>query len=521
LVDAHPTRENIEKRIYKILSSLENKEVVKTSEFLKYISIKKPFDPRFTYPKESMIKSLILMKLKGIKSQTKLSKHLNENEEDASNLDFYRSVNNKILVPDQRTFSYFINKLTKEEKELIDFIVNKTEDIAQKFGIIFDVETLKPESKEKATKRTLHNRKEKKLRELCRFIRKNIYPHIGFCLRHNAVYKKEDFLNLLTYVAMTHDFTENGSKTYRRLNEKKSPTADTLLYHISKYEDKEAVQRMFKDAFDIMYKTAISSGILDNRKRVDLAIDFTEWFYYGDKNDDMVVGKKPERGTTYCYKFASINVVEFGKRITLLVLPIGKLTQKENIIRELLVYAKNKVKIKKLYVDRYFFSINMINLLKEFGVTFLMPAVRNPEVRRLMKVTPAPMVINEYQMGTGEKKTNFNLVMLEKDKKKLVFATNMDINQNDINLINKLPELYAKRWGIETSYRMKKEFRAKTTSKNYVIRLFYFLYSTLLYNLWIIIDSLISLHLFGELKDEHFVTSKIFGTVLYTLSYVT
>jgi putative transposase len=513
--------DDIEKRIYKILSSLENKELIKISEFLKYIPIKKPFDPRFTYPKEAMTKSLILMKLKGIKFQTKLSKYLSENEEDALNLGFYRDINNKILVPDQRSFSYFINHtLTNEEKELIDFIVNKTEEIAQKFGIIFDVETLKPESKEKTTKRTLHNRKEKKLRELCRFIRKNIYPHIGFYIRHNAIYKKEDFLNLLTYIAMTHDFTENGSKTYRRLNGK-SPTADSLLYHISKYEDKQTVQKMFKDAFDIMYKTAISSGILDNRKRVDLAIDFTEWFYYGNKNDEMVVGKKPERGTTYCYKFASINVVEYGKRITLLALPIGKLTQKENIIRELLVYAKNKVKIKKLYVDRYFFSIDMINLFKEFGLTFLMPAVRNPEVRRLMKVTPAPMVIRDYQMGKENKKTTFNLVMLEKDKKKLVFATNMDINQNEINLINKLPELYSKRWGIETSYRMKKDFRAKTTSKNYIIRLFYFLYSTLLYNLWIIIDSLISLHLFGELKDEHFVTSKIFGTVLYTLSYVT
>jgi len=512
--------DDIEKRIYKILSSLKDK-IVKISEFLNYISIKKPFDPRFTYPKEAMTKSLILMKLKGIKSQTKLSNYLNKNEEDALNLGFYRDGNNNILVPDQRTFSYFINHtLTKEEKGLIDFIVNKTEEITQKFGIIFDVETLKPELKEKVTKRTLKNRKEKKLRELCRYVKTNIYPHVGFCLRHNAIYRKEDFLDLLTHIAMTRDFTENGSKTYKRFNVK-SPTADALLYHISKYEDKEAVQRMFKDVFDIMYKTAISSGILDNRKKLDLAIDFTEWFYYGDKNDDMVVGKKPERGTTSCYKFASINVVESGKRITLLVLPIGKLTQKENVVRELLEYARKKIKIKKLYVDRYFFTIDMINLLKEFEITFLMPAIRNPEIKKLMNTMPSPMVINEYQMGKENKKTTFNLVMLEKDGKKLVFATNMDINQNDIVLINKLPELYAKRWGIETSYRMKKDFRAKTTSKNYIIRLFYFLYSTLLYNLWIIIDSLISLHLFGILKDEHLVTSKIFGTVLYTLSYVT
>jgi putative transposase len=78
--------------------------------------------------------------------------------------------------------------------------------------------------------------------------------------------------------------------------------------------------------------------------------------------------------------------------------------------------------------------------------------------------------------------------------------------------------LYSKRWGIETSYRVKKHsYLPKTTSKNYLVRLFYFMFSVLLYNLWILADILIWLALFGEIKEDHLITSKYFGTVLYTI----
>ncbi len=64
---------------------------------------------------------------------------------------------------------------------------------------------------------------------------------------------------------------------------------------------------------------------------------------------------------------------------------------------------------------------------------------------------------------------------------------------------------------------MKKDLRAKTTSKTYVIRLFYFLFATLLYNLWILIDSIISKSLTGKITEGHLVTAKMFATVLFMM----
>jgi putative transposase len=121
------------------------------------------------------------------------------------------------------------------------------------------------------------------------------------------------------------------------------------------------------------------------------------------------------------------------------------------------------------------------------------------------------------------KDITFNLVIVEDEDTngmmvKRAFATNEQFEENDVNLTSRLFLLYGKRWGIETSYRVKKHsYLPKTTSKNYLIRLFYFMFSVLLYNLWILADILIWLAMFGEIKEDHLITSKYFGTVLYTI----
>ena len=76
---------------------------------------------------------------------------------------------------------------------------------------------------------------------------------------------------------------------------------------------------------------------------------------------------------------------------------------------------------------------------------------------------------------------------------------------------------YSKRWGIETSYRVKKMFRGKTTSRNYIIRQFYFMMSVVLYNLWVLVNILVSMFMFGKMAGKLPVTAKLFGTALYSV----
>jgi len=141
-----------------------------------------------------------------------------------------------------------------------------------------------------------------------------------------------------------------------------------------------------------------------------------------------------------------------------------------------------------------------------------MPASKISTVRDVMEIVPTPSVITDFEM----KDITFNLVILEEELKdgrmvKRAFATNEQYDENDVNLAERLFDLYGKRWGVETSYRIKKHsYLPKTTSKNYLIRLFHFMFSVLLYNLWILADILIWLALFGLVRADHLVTSKLF-----------
>jgi len=75
-------------------------------------------------------------------------------------------------------------------------------------------------------------------------------------------------------------------------------------------------------------------------------------------------------------------------------------------------------------------------------------------------------------------------------------------------------ELFRRRWGIETAYRVSKDFRAKTTSKNISVRLFYFLFSLCLYNLWILVNLTLCLILNFNM-ERSIITAKVTGTLIF------
>ena len=509
----------IEKEIYKTFELFKNCKSVSIADYLKRFDtsiFQQDKYRKIKYPYESLIKLVLFQKLKGIKFQTKVVKYLKKHPKNKFKLGFS-------TTPDQTSISYFlIHILDNETKELLDFTVSKIEEISEKFGILFDVKTLELEKPAKETKdRNQRLQKNDKTKEICRLFKKRFAPFINLNLKNNTLYKKTQFIDLLIHMGQTRDFAENGSATYKEIKGMDNPDADTLLYHLKNYPDHREVHRMFITLFEIVWETARQANIFDIRKKYDVAIDFTEWYFYGDKSSFMVVGKEPDRGTAKCYKFITINIVEAGKRFTLLALPVSALDNinKDKLLRTLLEYALQRIRIRRVYVDRGFFDSKAIRVFDQFHLKYLMPGIQQYNVRQLLKVTPAPSVITGFVL----KDVKLNLVILEEElengkKVKRVFATNEDYDENDVGLLEKLFDLYGKRWGIETSYRVKKHsYLPKTTSKNYRIRLFYFMFSVLLYNLWILADILIWLALFGIVEEDHLITSKYFGTVLYTV----
>jgi len=511
------SRSRIEKEIYKTFEKFKENKNVKIADFLKafdvtLFQIRKYRKIKFSF--ESLVKLVLFQKLKGIKFYTKLTKYLRRNPSERFKLGFSET-------PNRAQVGYFINHiLDNETKETLDYIVSKIEEISEKFGILLDVKTLEPEKPHKETKeRNQYLQKNDKTKEICRLFKKRFAPFINLNLKNNTIYKKTQFINLIIHMGMTKDFAENGSKTYKELLGQNNPDADTLLYHLKNYTNYKDLHRMFTTLFEIVWEITRTANIFDIRKKYDVAIDFTEWYFYGDRGAPMVVGKKPERGTTKCYKFATINIVESGKRFTLLALPVGPFDNKNKILENLLRYTQERIRIHRVYVDRGFFDSESIKIFHHHRLKYLMPCIHISTVKHYLDITPAPAVITDFAMAD----ITFNIVILQEindngETLKYAFATNEHFDENDVNLTEWLFTLYGKRWGIESSYKVKKQsFLPKTTSKNYLIRLFYFMFSVLLYNLWILADILIWLALFGIVKEDHLLTSKYFGTVLYTI----
>ena len=507
----------IQQEIYNSFEKIKNQKNITIANLLNTLEIAVFKELRYRkikFSSESLFKLIIFQKLKGIKFHTKLTKYIKQHRKELHALGFNE-------IPDRRIIGHFIHHiLDNETKELIQFIEKKIEEISEKFGIILDIDTFKLEKPQKETKeRNQYLQKNEKAKEICRLFKKRFSPFINLNLKNNTLYKKHQFLDLLIHMGLTRDFAENGSKTYKELRGMGNPDADTLLYHLKNYTDTKDLHKMFTTLFEIVWENARNINLFDIRKHYDVAIDYTEWPFYGDRSTPMVMGKEPDRGTTKCYKFATINIVESGKRFTMLALPVGPFDVKEEILSKLLNYVLERIKIRRLYVDRGFCDSNSIKVFNHLRLRYLMPATKISTVKSIMEVTPAPCVVKDFEM----KDITFNLVIVEeKDNNgimvKRAFATNEVYNENDVNLAERLFFLYGKRWGIESSYRVKKHsYLPKTTSKNYFIRLFYFMFSVLLYNLWILADILIWLALFGVVKEDHLLTSKYFGTVLYTI----
>ncbi|WP_245246209.1 transposase [Nostoc sp. ATCC 53789] len=181
-----------------------------------------------------------------------------------------------------------------------------------------------------------------------------------------------------------------------------------------------------------------------------------------------------------------------NKRVTLAVRGVRKLDTSVALITYLLAELESlKINVKKLYLDRGFFNTPVIRWLQALDIPFMMPAVK----------TGKKGGIKQFFKGKKSYKTTYKITRDEDDsvtfdlwivckngkgkrKKHGVqyfayvtykITTNLDYIYQD----------YRKRFGIETSYRLKNICRIKTNNKNPFLRLLFVGISFLLVNIWV------------------------------------
>lgn len=568
---AQPTNSFIRNLVYKTLCTFKNQKEINSIDFVTSFKLEKliPAKDYIKFSNTALARSIILMKIKKL-NQTKLVRQLKGNEDTALKMGFYRDMNNNIMIPNQRSFSHFIKHILDEKsKEIIGLIVDEVRSIAEKSGMIFDGEVYKSDvnkqPQNKFARQYAEEEERKKLYRLCKDV---LMPCIRFpYLHHNTKYGMAKFTQLLIHMSLSNEFAEKGAEKFsnelERMNIPKiAPKGETLLYHIKKYGELckkensnfqseetqwESLQNLFIDAFDSMFKFAKKRTQIFNGRKFDIAIDETEIPYYGDENDPMVVTKKKKSdGTTIrCFRFIVISIVNKGAKYILLPLPVGMFHKvyKYRIYEKLIDFAKKRIRIGYLYSDRDFSKdskfLDLMNKLGiKYGFKYDMIGFKTSLMKKAIVAAPEdrlPFLIPKFKIADVE--TNLLIIRSKKeyifkikDKdhiervyklKRIAIVTNVNFENNPFQCqfwAVKLDQYYKRRWNIEIAFRDSKQFLARTTSKHYEIRYFYCLIAIILYNLWILAESLFSIAIYGKILEKSTsIKAQIFVDGLFTI----
>lgn len=253
--------------------------------------------------------------------------------------------------------------------------------------------------------------------------------------------------------------------------------------------DLEEVQRKI----NIMLKRRIIRTL--PRNSLKFAIDFNEIPFYGTESNKGDTRKsKAKKGTTRFFVYATIYVILRNKRYTLAVKYVKKGEKLTDVIDFLLAEAAGmSLRVKCLFLDRGFYNIDVINHLTDEDIPFIIPCVRRGRsggIRNLFFGNKS--YCTEYTLRSGGKEATFQLHVVIKYSKGrykrqgakyfayAVYGMDMPVNRT----FNE----YRKRFGIESSYKLKNLALPRTSTKNSVLRLLYVGLAFLLVNVWIYVQ---------------------------------
>ncbi len=216
--------------------------------------------------------------------------------------------------------------------------------------------------------------------------------------------------------------------------------------------------------------------------------------YYGKADAEelpYIYRSQAKAGTCSFYAYATLYILKKGKRVTLAILGVRWLDTKVAVLTYLLAeLASLKIKVKKLYLDREFFSVSVIRWLKALDIPFIMPAVRRGKtggIKQFLKGRQSYKTTSTMTRGQDDSVT-FDLWILTKYKKGKRKKHGIEYFAYVVYKVKPslgyLHQDYRKRFGIESSYRLKNLCRIRTTSKKPGLRLLFVGLSFLLVNIW-------------------------------------
>jgi hypothetical protein len=262
------------------------------------------------------------------------------------------------------------------------------------------------------------------------------------------------------------------------------PSADCVLGYVGSIPWKQA-EEQFRKAIAESVKAAKMDGWFN--RPVLCAIDFHDDHYYGEYTYG-VVGCYSKEGTNQCFRIASLDVCEAGRRFTLAVIAVFKGTTATSVVKRLVKEARKYVKIKCLLMDRWFHSIPVYRALGRLKLDYIVCAKQTGKLLRAVE----GRTFLEYTLKNFKDEYTVKLTVYRPDDEDLWVAYT-----------------YKRRWGIETGYKSKNKYSANTTSRRYKVRLFLILLAVVLFNLWVLANLVADSATIRRLKTKTKYSTKV------------
>ena len=333
--------------------------------------------------------------------------------------------------------------------------------------------------------------------------------NIRLSKKPNARYKTDDLLDVLLTAGrlgtsvhesvntMRTAAIEESRKTGKPV--RRTPSDDFVL---------KSIKRIRPGWVQEWGDTQVAATIRRGRKngmlsQIDMVgVDVTDDEYYGHGMKGYVRRSASKNGTTTFISHMAMRGLGYGCGI---MLDTRKFTDKKktpDLLRKMLQkMTRSGIQPSVVLMDREFCNVACMKAVKGSGLGFITPAKKTqPIIRKIEEhIRGECGPITKYTMNSADGGSfTFDLVIVEKEptkkkneslkaavKRYVVFATNVRYRSVK-DMLERIPEEYRARWGIETAFRVIKSVAAMTTSNSATIRLLLFYLSIIVVNLWAI-----------------------------------
>jgi IS4 transposase len=342
-------------------------------------------------------------------------------------------------------------------------------------------------------------------------VSRTVYPAFSLDRGEGCEIHEHAFWDFQTYLGLRENLAANeGARSFLIESQReRTPLGHAHRGHIRDLSI-EGIREMYHTAVErLLDSTAETSAF--HRAGI-VAIDTTEANHFtGDRtgHEDEILGTK-EKTDEYAYQWATIQLVGNAVPLILDARPVRKGDSRLEIVEDLLDSAQDLVHVDNVLMDREFDSQHILEEISQRGLSYVVPkrmqTSEKAQTKRLLE-RDRDRYETDRKLHLGNNEWHETTLIYRRKEN----SEHTDHRQYSVFMSNRggsFLEEYAHRWEIESGYKSVKRFMAATTSKNFVLRFFYFAFACLLYSIWRTIDLLVQVELTGEYERSPVVTAE-------------